>query len=848
MNVELNIERWLRTRPDWQQAVVERLLARDNLTDQDIKELTELSKTDHGQAISCNRMFQGLLTGTDTSEALHLKSIGNIEGIDNLHPKKPLDFGDENPVIIYGRNGTGKTGYIRIINSIAGKPHASALRANVYQTAPVKQGCTIGYRLGDKDTSLPWSASEEPLSDLRSIDVFDTDRGTIYLNDENEITYSPRVITLFDETVKTFVRIRQHLEAEKRILVSQLPILPQAFSESKAGRIYTSLRARHTKDSLAPILLWSEADKTKLTDLNDRLSSDPAKLAATKRGNKAQLDTFTDRIQDTVSKLSEESCKKINNLKKESQRNRKIAEEGAVTALDTARLPGVGSETWRAMWEAARSFSQQEAYPEQTFPVTTEKSKCVLCHQDLEENGKQRLKQFESYVAGSLETTAKASELAYKESTDALPVIPADQEITTMLQAANLDQDIWLPRVSSFYQSARVIIGELKGVGTEVVNFVKAEDLSWLKELREISASLANQIEQHNKDTESTDLSAIKKEKNELDAKKWTSQQTDAILAEVQRLQKVLEYDNWIKATDTTAVSIKAGKVAEAVVTSAYVERFAGELEQLGAKKIKVELVKTRTSKGKALHAIRLKGATAKPLEILSEGEKRVIELAAFIADVTGSSNNSPIVFDDPISSLDQKYEEKVVERLVDLTTSRQVIVFTHRLSLLGLLNDKSDPGTVSIRQEPWGDGEPGDVPLFAKKPKQALNNLKNERLAQARKEYLSNGSEAYYPQGKSICTDVRILLERIVEITFLADVIQRHRREVNTKNKIEQLSKITLSDCQMIDQYMTKYSKYEHSQSTETPVEVPPPDEIEDDINNILTWYEEFKDRPVVV
>ena len=49
-----------------------------------------------------------------------------------------------------------------------------------------------------------------------------------------------------------------------------------------------------------------------------------------------------------------------------------------------------------------------------------------------------------------------------------------------------------------------------------------------------------------------------------------------------------------------------------------------------------------------------------------------------------------------------------------------------------------------------------------------------------------------------------------------------------------------------MIDDVMTKYSCYEHSQSAEAPVEVPDPDEIEADIDRLLAWHNEFKDRGI--
>ena len=110
----------------------------------------------------------------------------------------------------------------------------------------------------------------------------------------------------------------------------------------------------------------------------------------------------------------------------------------------------------------------------------------------------------------------------------------------------------------------------------------------------------------------------------------------------------------------------------------------------LGADKIKVELTKEGGGKGIVKHSIKLKDVeNAKPIDVLSEGEYKIIALAAFLADVTGGNDNNPFVFDDPISSFDQSFEEKTVERLVELSQNRQVIIFTHRLSLLGQLNDK---------------------------------------------------------------------------------------------------------------------------------------------------------------
>ena len=124
-----------------------------------------------------------------------------------------------------------------------------------------------------------------------------------------------------------------------------------------------------------------------------------------------------------------------------------------------------------------------------------------------------------------------------------------------------------------------------------------------------------------------------------------------------------------------------------------------------------------------------------------------------------------------------------VGSELIELSKYRQVIVFTHRLSFLGILIGKSkEIHEICIREEPWGAGEPSDFLITEKKPSNALNRLKDEQLACAKKTLNSHGKIAYAEKAKAICRDFRILIERIVELELLSNVVQRHRPDIKTK------------------------------------------------------------------
>jgi hypothetical protein len=131
-----------------------------------------------------------------------------------------------------------------------------------------------------------------------------------------------------------------------------------------------------------------------------------------------------------------------------------------------------------------------------------------------------------------------------------------------------------------------------------------------------------------------------------------------------------------------------------------------------------------------------------------------------------------------------------------------------------------------------------------ALKPIKVINTLLNERVPQAKKIYDEKGSAAYAPEAKGICSDLRITLERLVECTLLNEVILRFRRSVTTKGRLSKLAKIGPDDCKMIDDLMTEYSKYEHSQPGEAPVTPPLPAKLDADLKKLKAWHEEFIKR----
>lgn len=840
---------WVHGEPHWVQLAVTKVFGQVAVSDEVIDELLALLKTTEGQSNATKIDLEPYFKATSgASSDIRIVSIGEIEGIDALAPRNPLPFTPKLSVV-YGNNGSGKSGYARILKKLCGKPNAAELQPNVYITSPQRRQCTVVASIDGTEKTFVWPANSKSIEELSPVDVFDSQTGFFYIDKDQEVSYVPNEVALFEQLVSVFQKLQQKLRAEQDSVNTKLPARPLEFGDTKYIRAMFD-RLKHNTDvnTVEDFFSFTDDDSTVLKQQEERLSASPVDLATKKNKRVIQLENLIKQVTSAANLVSQTAVNTLQDLEKDAQQKRKVARQAADAIVNETSFDGFGNETWKAMWEAARKYSKQNAYPEADFPVVEQDSKCVLCEQELGVVAKQRLVKFESYVTGELESSATAAEAAFTNALKQLPEKPSNQELVTALQAAQLDENEWLPVLDTVWDNIEIVVKTEKDQNRESHSYYELAPDTF-DSIQSIIDSLKLEVEQHNKDAENFDKPALTAEINDLKSKKWASGYIQAIKDEIAGLQIKHQIDGWLKSVNTTAVSKEAGRVSEILVTDAFVERFNTELKLLGAGKVNVELIKTKTKHGRVQHKIQLHGlhpqhSRSKALQVLSEGEQRIVSLAAFLADVTSKPNSAPFIFDDPISSLDQTYEEHTAKRLVDLSEERQVIVFTHRLSLLGQLIEKGNAEYRHIRREPWGSGEHGDIPIFAKKPINAVKDLKNSKLHAAKKVFEQDGYDGYYPLAKAICSDFRILLERIVESELLADVVARHRRAVNTQGKIHKLARITPEDCELIEGLMADFSCFEHSQSNEAPVNIPEPSVIDAALVKVINWHDGFSKR----
>ena len=66
------------------------------------------------------------------NEPLYLCGLKHISGVNRLKDYADIKFCDEGITLLYGTNGSGKSGFFRILNHLSGKPLAKQVLPDIY--------------------------------------------------------------------------------------------------------------------------------------------------------------------------------------------------------------------------------------------------------------------------------------------------------------------------------------------------------------------------------------------------------------------------------------------------------------------------------------------------------------------------------------------------------------------------------------------------------------------------------------------------------------------------------------------------------------------------------------------
>lgn len=710
---------------------------------------------------------------------LSLVTLRHVENVNALAPNQEIEF---NPrlTLLFGENASGKTGYVRILKRAAAVRTAEAILPNIRE--PKKVGppkATISFSLAGSEQSLEWSG-EQGVHPLTQADVFDARAAVVHVEDDLTYAYTPADLALFPLVHDGIERVGQKLERERAERVPKGNPYLERFS--RQSRLYSKIESLGPSTDLRELEALAEVspqEESILPGLREKVDALKSGVVQAHLQVAINEEDLYKRLAELAAALRRFDRSDYNQALDRLGEAEEAHARTRSHAFASENIPGVLGTTWQNFVEAAEAYIRDQGldqYPEVGAP-------CVYCRQPLGETAVVLLRKYRDYCNDVLRKSVDEARQELQTITSGIANIALDELERQVEKSAEASAK--LSQTSPLVDKARAVLAEFKLIKKAIkesvpceglgINLEEAEDLfrGHSGEAKKAVDDLKKQVEDRQRaladetarlrDLEDriTLRKLIPPIKHQVEAARWADR-AKTHLSRFQVIKKGL--------TETSK------RASLEILNRDFQRYFESECEALGAPRVSLDFP------GRGGEAKRRKLLTPDHglEEILSEGEQKVIALADFLAEAALKQDKSPIILDDPVTSLDHKRLQHVVDRLVALSQEHQVIVFTHDIWFAAelLARFEKEPSACTFYDVISEDGRVGCV-CRGSHPRTDTYNDRARRITQVIEEARKTSGETRQALVEKGYELLRGACEIVVEKDVLRGVCERYRPNV---------------------------------------------------------------------
>ncbi len=864
MNIIDEIFTWAKNLPKWQGDAVRRIFEKGEISVEDQNEIILMVKEENGLCDPQNPaptpsliLADGLSETASASQKVCLKSMYDLSYVNALEPNQSLEFKELGVTVIYGENATGKSSYSRVLKSACRARDKEKIVPNIFELQPdgITPEAKFCVLVDGTEKEVKWIENAEAPEHLGSIAVYDSKCARVYLDQANDVVYIPYGLDVFEKLAHLYNSLKTTLQGERNSILGKQFEFSMIEPDTAAYKMLKSFTSKTLVSEIDKLVKDFEGKKDRWAQVKkscDELKANDPKIKASEiQRKRKRFETLLEQTKKLDEGLQDKNVEDLKTKYTELKNAQEASKLASTEAFRNEPLSGVGEALWREMFEAAKNYSEQSAYPNKPFPVTEVGSFCLLCQQELQDDAKDRLRRFWNFIQEDIAKKAEDKKRVFNiffKNFKKLESHFAEINDSTLEEIGEAKPDL-KDGLLEFKDGSKKRWDSINSACSQN-NFehIQPSPKLPLDELHQAIKSLDVEIKNFQEMVKEEERKLLLAEFRELESHRHFFEKKDEIFAYVEHLKKLECFKKCIASTKTTGITVKGKELSEKIITQGLNDALLDELKAIGLEDIKINLKKSGES-GKVLHELQLTESLEHRLdtsEILSEGEQCAVSVSAFLAELKTSSFSSGIVFDDPVSSLDHIWREKVARRLVQEGQTRQVIIFTHDLVFLRVLEDEAGRQQVMFHtQNVKRVGKKvgicdSDIPWQGMSVKKRIGYLKN--ILQNRKEEDFKKEFELISFGEWFYGTLREVWERVIEEVLYNDSVQRFRHGIETNRLLK--VKVENEAVIKINEGMSKCSKYLRGHDTASGAVSPKPDlqQMNADLEEVESFIKEIK------
>ena len=344
---------WADKRPTWQKDALRRLVTGETLDDQAIAELTKLCLDPTRTHSPIARSHAA--AETSAGEPISLISLKNPTAINALASPQELTFEPSGLTVIYGDNGSGKSGYVRVLkHACRSRDGKFAIHRDLEDKTDTPQSAEIFFTRGATADQFEWTPDGEPHGDLPSVSIFDSRSASIHVESTNEVAYIPRPMRLLETLADACDRVKSVLDSKIIALKGQVPLAisnPSLSKGTAAGSYVVGLTANSNIPQLEKLAALSEQETARLAVLEADFAQDPKRAVARLENQRGEVERIQTALKTLIAATSAAAFAKISTLRRAHGDAVQAASVASQTLFSASPLADVGQAVWLKLWK-----------------------------------------------------------------------------------------------------------------------------------------------------------------------------------------------------------------------------------------------------------------------------------------------------------------------------------------------------------------------------------------------------------------------------------------------------------------------------------------------------------------